>query len=163
MNFSKIELLKANWIRLVREIKFSRAVTFNFGTTLLPETAASKIEEFCKRIEDKAFGRNWYKRKNGRLTVVAFMEHVDSNTHYHGYVRGGSKVRIALKRHGDRMWKKLAPRGQLDYGPILHRERMITISRKKCASLVGPTTYAYTLDREGFFIAPSRRKLVWKS
>lgn len=124
MNFSKIELLKANWIRLVREIKFSRAVTFNFGTTLLPETAASKIEEFCKRIEDKAFGRNWYKRKNGRLTVVAFMEHVDSNTHYHGYVRGGSKVRIALKRHGDRMWKKLAPRGQLDYGPILHRERM---------------------------------------
>jgi hypothetical protein len=118
MHISNRRLLKSNWLRLLDGIPFTHEITFNFGITLSTQAASEKMEALCKRIERKAFGGKWHQKEDGRLTVIAFPENVDSNTHFHAFAKVTAKLERALERHGSTIWSKITPRGQLHTKPL---------------------------------------------
>ena len=118
MQKSERRLLKASWLRLLGDIPFTHEITFNFGVTLSMQTASEKMEAFCKRLERRSFGKKWHQKTDGRLTLIAFPENVDTNTHFHGMAKLSRRVERVLARNGSTVWSELTPRGQLHAGPL---------------------------------------------
>src|SRR4051794_1890781 len=102
MHSSTKPQFRTNCMRMIGDIDPNYEITFNFGTKIDPITAACRIEEWCKRIERKAFGKRWYKKTDDRLLLVGFPEHLETNPHWHGVARLRLSLRRALKRNGEK-------------------------------------------------------------
>jgi hypothetical protein len=89
-------------------------LTFNFGTRVLPVTAHAKMLKVCKWVEERGLGRRWYTKSSGRLIVIGFPEHLDTNTHWHCVAVAHGKLPLGLYDAKTELWRRLAPRGQLN-------------------------------------------------
>lgn len=88
-------------------------LTFNRDVNLL--IAHRDVHEFCKRLERVAHGKRWTKYPSeARLVALGFVEHVESNLHYHLLARGSAQLMETVLQQGDSIWRDLTKTGQAE-------------------------------------------------
>ncbi len=102
------------WEEYITQSGFTHYVTFNFnfhGDTSI-ESAISKLMLFGMMINRKLHGQNFHKKPSERRTrFVAFIEHKESNLHYHAALT--TPDIDGFNEHARAIWSKLVQSGDL--------------------------------------------------
>jgi hypothetical protein len=106
------------WRAWLSKLDLQHELTFNFGGRIRPQTGLAKMKLFCCKLEREAFGPRWFKKSQPDLVVIGFAEHLQSNCHWHCLASMPEKFEDAVFVHGRRVWKDLAPRGQLNFDRV---------------------------------------------
>jgi hypothetical protein len=90
-------------------------ITHNFGGIFKPQTAISRMGWFYSAVQAQLFGRDWAAQFDRPWPIAyGFLEHPNSNPHYHVLARVCPPLRTAIWNAGEELWRKKVPRGQLD-------------------------------------------------
>lgn len=99
----------AKWLL---EQQFDHFVTLNLNhRNDFGMDRSAKVHEFFKRINRKLLTRRWSKRSLGEIEMVAFVEHPDTNVHYHCLLKGTAKHHN-FNVVAEQVWRDLVPGGQ---------------------------------------------------
>ena len=120
--------------RMAIDVRPTHFLTFSFGRRVRPEEGAALVEEFFKRADRAALGRNWYQfGATVRLAAVAFAEHLESNIHWHAAV-AVPLVQSTSAECWAGLWSELSSHGQLHIELVSDEEAVAWYSTKATSS-----------------------------
>jgi len=106
--------LREAYIQLSRNLQPTLFVTFSFGYRINHITAEGNISKLLNAVQREAYGRNWYKLgAPDRIAALGFLEHRDSNPHYHVLIALNAKHEAAMNKIAVRVWGEHVRRGQI--------------------------------------------------
>jgi hypothetical protein len=117
----RLDVVRAAYVQWLDDLEPTHEMTFNFNRSATMEDAHGRLKKYCCMIERKAFGRKWHKKvipPDQRLILIAFPEHLDTNTHFHGFACAPDKLGRAVKLSSVKFWEKVVPGGQYYSVPI---------------------------------------------
>ena len=84
------------------------------------DKAVDALKHWHARLDRKLLGPDWGKelKKELRTQFIAFVEHPDSNIHWHLILKLNSPKANMFLEEADAIWEKLVPSGTIDIKPI---------------------------------------------
>jgi hypothetical protein len=144
---------RAAYIELARSIEPQYANTFTFNRAVNSITGQQRIKGFINSLEREVLGRRWSVfPAHMRITAVGFLEHADTNAHWHTVMQIPLHFRKILRTHGEAAWRDLVPQGELDIEWIGSKKKWSRYITKELYDLIGkkdarPTRYV--IDFQG--------------
>ena len=120
---TKYKIAMESWIT---DQKPSHWVTFNFNRAETKDGSIKRLKEFNARLDRKLFGRNWAKKED-RPVWIWFMEHENSNLHWHSYVKLDWEHWDTFETHAEDIWTKIVEPGSLHIA--LYEQRLFDKAR----------------------------------
>lgn len=115
---AEAEALRRSYCHLLLDLKPTHFITFNFGRPFTTNSAHFAMKGYFQRVERAALGRNWGKfTGEQRIVAIGFLEHLDSNPHWHVAARIPQKA-VAALANTERRWKTLSAGGHAFVLPI---------------------------------------------
>jgi len=94
-------------------------IDFNFNRERSIEGSKEEINFFHAGIERKILGKYFYRKPaRERIKSICFIEHIDSNLHYHGLVHIPKHYHSKFNNQAIKTWLKICPSGWLEITPI---------------------------------------------
>lgn len=91
---------------------FTHFVTLAFNRMETIDSARKNLNKFHAKLDRKILGKNYYKKpKDQRTFFVAFIEHMNSNFHYHLLLKTPNQYISRLEFHLDSSWQKVVNSG----------------------------------------------------
>jgi hypothetical protein len=83
------------------------------------DLACANLRGWSARVDRELCGRNWLKRPDERLMGFAFLEHIETNIHWHGLLSlAPGKDERKFREVSAAKWAKLVPGGDVEIQPI---------------------------------------------
>jgi len=130
ISFAEKRELVAGFRELLNTLQPTHFLTFTSAMAIKPETFAKRIVKFCCRLDRKALGKKWTKCDHDRLRLLAFLEHPNSNAHYHALAVVPECAKEILESQGTAIWNRLGRGVQLDVKLIYGLEGVISYVTK---------------------------------
>lgn len=106
------------------ELQPNLMVTIGAGPAFSPQRLKRDVERHLNSIERRALGPRWAaKPASDRMTAVGFLEHAESNAHYHLLVQAPDRHEEALVVVGEERWRRRHP------GGVHHVQRIDSVPR----------------------------------
>jgi hypothetical protein len=132
MNTSEKQNLRAAWLHVLEKCAPNYFLTFNFGYEIRAINADRPMRTFFNVIQRKTYGRDWASQFDRDWPVAyGFLEHADTNPHFHVLARVSFEIGETLQSQGDRIWKGISRRGQLQVEEILSPDRVRSYCTKR--------------------------------
>jgi hypothetical protein len=139
LSFAQRIRLRDAYRDLIDERMVGHFITFNFGYLIKPLNALDRMKGLCAAVERKTLGRAYYKHPGGeRLFVLGFVERDDLNPHWHCVARVPQSMNLSLFGDGPEIWKKLAPRGQIEIERIENQRSVRNYCSKRLHNIGAP-------------------------
>ena len=116
--FRDITKISEAMVTLIQDQSCNYFITMTFNQPLSLTTTKKILKNFHAAIETILLGKHFYKRKSDRLFSISFIEHIQSNPHYHGYFRVEKRFERRFKRYAESAWKDVC-----QFGGIVVAER----------------------------------------
>jgi hypothetical protein len=97
-------------------------VTFVFNSAISADGARRKLEEFHKRIDGRLVGRAALRKPDERSVYIATIENPETNLHIHALFKTSDLQSVRFGLVADKIWKQLAPAGNLVIKPVTYAE-----------------------------------------
>lgn len=135
MNSNEARRARAHWLCMLKELTPNYFLTFNFGYAVRSIDADKPMRAFFCALQREAFGRDWASQFSRDWPVaVGFLEHPDTNPHYHVLARISAELASVLESDGQRLWKRIRRRGQLHIEEIRNPDRVHSYCTKRLAT-----------------------------
>lgn len=131
MNNIKIDYRKT-WQDWLPETEWDYFVTLTFnpktelstgkiqrpiGRQWCVKRAANDLHEWHARLDRKMLGKKWHERPIERTRFIAFVEHPNSNIHWHMMLKLNCTRHDTFNSEAPKIWKKLIKSGTVDIKP----------------------------------------------
>lgn len=130
---------------------FNHFTTFNFNQDTTLRGSKKAIKDFLARWDRLVLGKHFQRQPKAKRTfLIGFVEHIDSNLHYHALVRpaiGCPPYQPNFVLEAPSLWKQLIPSGQL----YIPKDTVEALFEKKAIS-------AEHLDRIAAYITKDLKK-----
>lgn len=131
-------VIKAH-MEFIKTIDPTYFVTFNFNRRLRTLNAQNSIKHFMNSAQREVLGARWYKKPEcQRLALIAIPEHIETNLHYHGFLRAGTEVDDVNKWTEDvihavfpRKWKEVEKKGSINIQRIYDLDECVNYVKKE--------------------------------
>lgn len=111
--YSKCLEIQPEARKWLEQRQFNYFVTANFNSDTLYESSRTALRDWHAFLDRKLLGPGWSKMSAGRRTsFIAFVEHPESNLHFHMMLQTSSPQGFPHIAEG--IWEKLVPAGSLD-------------------------------------------------
>ena len=111
--------LRSAMIEMIERIDPLVFLTLNLGPSTAPHLTRGTVEHLLHRLEQRAHGKRWADfPPNLRLRALAFLEHPDSNPHWHCLLAGPPETMAVALELGPSLWRGLVKNGHGHVEPI---------------------------------------------
>lgn len=97
--------------------KLSEKTKMLIGPQWSLERAAQDLHAWHGRLDRKMLGNKWHKKPFERTRFVAFVEHPESNIHWHLMLKLNCTRHDTFNAKAEAIWKKLVESGTVDIKP----------------------------------------------
>jgi hypothetical protein len=124
---------RAAWLHTLKKLAPNYFLTFNFGYEVRAINMDRPIRTFFNAAQRECYGRDWVSQFDRDWPVaIGFLENPNTNPHYHVLTRISSELGNVIQLRGDKIWKSICGRGQLDVQEILSPEKVWSYCTKRC-------------------------------
>ena len=97
----------------------THAVDFAFNRDRSTDGSKHDLKLFHAGIERKLLGKYFYRKPaKDRIKSICFVEHIDSNLHYHGLFSVPNRFHDTFTNKAIKTWVKICPSGHLVITPL---------------------------------------------
>lgn len=111
--------LRSAMIEMIERLGPLVFLTLNLGPSTAPHLTRGTVEHLLQKLEYQARGKRWADfPPDLRLRALAFLEHPDSNPHWHCLLAGPPDLMNVALEFGPSLWRGLVKNGHGDVKPI---------------------------------------------
>jgi hypothetical protein len=116
---------------MMRRLHGAHAITFTFNERYKLNGAEKCLKHWYERTMKRVFGRNWAEVPAPEsMQLVLLPENLMGHVHFHGQLRVAPDKEPLLRHVAERIWKSLAPKGEVCIRPIYHLEGWLDYATK---------------------------------